>query len=488
VKIKCVLFIVAMCIVSGCSSTQGNLGTADITDLRVSDNGRFLVHADGQPFFFLADTAWELFHRLTREEATRYLEDRAAKGFNVVMAVALAELDGLGTPNAYGHTPLIDNDPARPDVKDGTYDYWDHVDYIVHKAGELGMYVGFLPTWGDKWNRDWDVGPEIFTPANAEVYGRWIGQRYKDAGNIIWILGGDRRIVNDTHRQIIMAMAHGLTEGDGGRYLKTFHPVGNHASSTWFHQDDWLDFNMMQSGHNRANTNYLGISQDYARTPIKPTIDGEPAYEYPAGTELPSSPRWRQRLIGEREVRRNAYWAVFAGAFGHAYGTHPIWQMYDEGREPKWHVATPWHESLDLPGVRQMIHLKRLMLSRPFLTRIPDQSVIVSPSPLPSGISHIQATRDGRIGMNDATYLMVYFPEHRQVTLKTACLPASKLRGWWYNPRTGEARTLGEMANADTLQFEPPTRAAGEDWVLVLDDAAKSYPTPGMRYMSNPDN
>src|SRR6476661_8637517 len=74
--------------------------------LKVSDNHRYLVDADGKPFFYLADTAWELFHRQTREDAAAYLKDRAAKRFNVIQAVVLAEFDGLTAPNAYGHLPL----------------------------------------------------------------------------------------------------------------------------------------------------------------------------------------------------------------------------------------------------------------------------------------------------------------------------------------------------------------------------------------------
>ena len=87
------------------------------------------------------------------------------------------------------------NDPATPDVKDGPdNDYWDHVDFVVRQAGALGMYVGFLPTWGDKWNIKRGAGPEVFTPQNAEIYGAWLGRRYKSTPNIIWILGGDRPI------------------------------------------------------------------------------------------------------------------------------------------------------------------------------------------------------------------------------------------------------------------------------------------------------
>ena len=156
--------------------------------LKVSDNKRFLVTADGKPFFWLGDTAWELFHRLNREDAEKYLKNRAERRFTVVQAVVLAELDGLNDPNAYGERPLVDNDPARPNEA-----YFAHVDWIVKRANALGIYVGMLPTWGDKWNKKWGVGPEIFTAANAEAYGAWLGRRYKDAG-IIWILGGDRPV------------------------------------------------------------------------------------------------------------------------------------------------------------------------------------------------------------------------------------------------------------------------------------------------------
>ena len=97
--------------------------------LKVSADKRFLTYADGKPFFYLGDTAWELFHRLNREEADGYLEDRAAKGFTVIQAVALAELDGLTVPNPYGNLPLKNNDPAQP-----TEAYFEHVDYINTKA------------------------------------------------------------------------------------------------------------------------------------------------------------------------------------------------------------------------------------------------------------------------------------------------------------------------------------------------------------------
>ena len=140
--------------------------------LKVSENRRFLVKEDGSPFFWLGDTAWELFHRSTREEAEQYLDNRARLGFTVIQAVAIGEFDGHSVPNAYGHLPLVDFDPARPAVKDGPdNDYWDHVDYVVDLANSKGLMVGLLPTWGRYWHDKLKDGKPLFNKANAAAYG-----------------------------------------------------------------------------------------------------------------------------------------------------------------------------------------------------------------------------------------------------------------------------------------------------------------------------
>src|SRR4028119_1942896 len=162
--------------------------------LKVSSNQRFIVHDDGTPFFYLGDTAWELFHRLSLAEAETYLRDRAAKGFTVIQAVVLAELDGLHTPNMRGDLPLVDDDPAHPNET-----YFEHVDAVVDRAASLGLYIGMLPTWGDKWNQKWGVGPVIFTPENARVYGEFLGRRHADRP-IIRILRRDRPIETEDQR------------------------------------------------------------------------------------------------------------------------------------------------------------------------------------------------------------------------------------------------------------------------------------------------
>jgi hypothetical protein len=466
----------------GLLAVPAHLLAAPLPKLKVSDNRRFLVTESGQPFFWLADTAWELFHRLNREEAIRYLEDRAAKGFTVIQAVALAELDGLNTPNPYGHRPLLDNDPTKPDVKDGPdNDYWDHVDFIVREANRRGMYIGLLPTWGDKWNRKWGVGPEIFTPQNAEVYGQWLGRRYRGAG-IVWIVGGDRPIENDTHREIIRAMARGLRAGDGGAHLITFHPMGGQGSAQYFHEEDWLDFNMRQNGHNLEFTGrYDQTRKDYDRTPVKPVLDGEPVYEDHPVAFAPD----QQGHSVAADVRRPLYWNLFSGAFGHTYGHHSVWQMWAPGREPINRPLMPWYEAIRQPGAGQMQHAKHLLLSRPFLTRVPDDSVIVTdrvPSSVPgAGRYRFVATRD-----TEGTYAMVYVPVGRSFKVRMDIIRGAPVRAWWFNPRDGKATAIGSFENQGVREFTPPDPGELLDWVLVLDDASRKYPAPGTSTRNRP--
>ena len=446
--------------------------------LKVSENKRFLVHEDGTPFFYLGDTAWELFHRLNRQEADKYLQNRAAKGFTVIQAVALAEIDGHKDPNPYGHLPLIDLDPARPAVKEGPdNDYWDHVDYIVKKANSLGLYIGFLPTWGRYWHDKVKDDKPLFTVQNAEVYGQWLGQRYKDASNIIWVLGGDRNIENDEQKQIIRAMARGLRRGDGGAYLMTFHPRGGSGSSKDFHNDDWLDFNMRQNGHNvKFNEGYQNTRADYDLTPVKPVLDGEPIYE-----DHPVS--FRAKDLGHSissDVRRPLYWNLFTGAFGHTYGHHSVWQMWQPGRGPINGPLMPWFEAIDQPGAVQMQYGRWLMESRPFLSRVPDDSIIVT-DPVPTSVPG--AGRYRFVGTRDAggSYAMVYAPIGRAFKVRMDAIKGAKVKAWWYNPRNGQATAIGEFANTGQREFLPPDKGEMLDWVLVLDDASKNFPAPGAR-------
>lgn len=448
--------------------------------LKASPDGRYLMDVSGQPFFYLGDTAWELFHRLNREEAARYLDDRAAKGFTVIQAVLLAEYDGLNTPNPYGHRPLIDNDPARPDLKPGSRnDYWDHVDEIIGMAAQRGMYVGLLPSWGDKWSKRWGIGPEIFTPANAEIYGEWLGRRYCQQP-VIWILGGDRDPENEIQVEIVRAMARGLEKGDGGAHLKTFHPQGTSNSAQLFHADEWLDFNMIQSGHARpVRPNYIDAQKNLHRTPTKPTLDGEPCYEdHPIRGEA-----WEKRKFPEAnpvrfdewDVRKAAYESMIAGACGHTYGNHNIWQFWQPDRTPITLAHTPWVDALNQPGAVQMQHLRGLFTARPFWQLRYDQGLIAKDTADEEHAAQAALAADG-------SFAMIYLPLGTSVTVKMSKLTATEIKASWFNPRQNSSEKIGIFPKTADVLFVPPHTGRNNDWILVLDDASKTFPRLGTSY------
>jgi hypothetical protein len=460
----------AVCFVNAQEKWKGKSVDFSHGKLMVSENHRFLVFEDGTPFFYLGDTAWELFHRLSKADAEKYLENRREKGYTVIQAVALAELDGLNDPNAEGDVPLIDNDPAKPNEK-----YFAHVDWVIKKAEEKGIFIGLLPTWGDKWNKKWGVGPEIFTPENAGVYGKFLGMRYKNSPNIIWIVGGDRPVETDLQRDIVAKMAKGLKEGDGGNHLISFHPSGGSGSAQYFHNEAWLDFNMRQNGHSASYTErYYMTLEDYNREPVKPVMDAEPIYEdHPINFD----PDKNGHSVAS-DVRRPLYWDLFSGAFGHTYGHHSVWQMYSANRQPINRPLMPWNEAIDQPGAGQMIYGRLLMESRPFVSRIPDNSIIVPdnvPSSVPgAGVYSFVATRDQK-----GTYAMVYVPVGRKFSVRMDVIKGKNVVAWWYNPRNGEAKQIGKYTNSGTQTFNTPTPGESLDWILVLDDADAKYKAPG---------
>ena len=448
---KLIFTLIAFCYLSGVNA-----------QIKVSTNKRYLVKSDGTPFFWLGDTAWELFHRLNREQASYYLKRRSEQGYTVVQAVALAEFDGLHVPNPYGDTPLLFDDPKQPNEA-----YFKHVDYIIDKAAEYNITIAFLPTWGDKiWKSSWGKGPEVFTPENARIYGQWLGNRYKDKKNIIWLMGGDRTPQNETHLAIWRAMAEGVIAGVGGKdkTLISFHPQPNEqGAAEYFNNDSWLDFNMFQNGHCRDTRVFDKITASYNRTPTRPVIDGEPIYEdHPVcfnANDLGISNAY--------DVRKYAYLDLFSGAFGHTYGCHDIWQFYSPYREAVNNPKIFWQEAMELPGANQMKFVRKLMESRPILERVPDQSLIVE-NDLGSA-ERIQATRG-----ND--YAFIYTAAGKSFTVNLGKISGIKLNASWYNPRNGELKKADQVTNKGQQKFTPPSSGYGQDWVLILDDVSKNYP------------
>lgn len=422
--------------------------------LMVSPNRRFLIHADGAPFFYLGDTAWELFHRLDEEEVTRYLENRRAKGFTVVQAVILAELDGLNTPNRNGDKPLLNNDPETPNEA-----YFRWVDKVIRIAESKGIYIGLLPTWGDKVDPQWGIGPLIFTPEKATAYGTYLGQRYADFPNIIWINGGDRS--GGGNNYLVWDALGKAIKAEDPNHLMTFHPMGEHSSARWFHDCDWLDFNMCQTGHGQRSYDIYRqlIATDYNRIPVKPCMDGEPRYEDHPVSWMPETYGWFDQV----DVRQAMYWNLFSGAFGHTYGCHPVWQFKSEKDQPVGLARHNWEEVLDLEGASDLIHGRRLLEDLDFTSRVPDPDILITPSHFATNVAVVTRGKD---------YALVYLPNGNPVEVALDKIPgATQLSLQWYDPRNGTYTQIDIRRAKGTYRAVPPTSGRGNDWILVMNTA-----------------
>ncbi|HNZ68940.1 MAG: glycoside hydrolase family 140 protein [Prolixibacteraceae bacterium] len=454
-------FILLFMLLCGCQSDKDSNGGLPL--LQVSPNGRFLMGENGNPFFWLGDTGWLLFSKLTREEADFYLQKRKEQGFNVIQVMVLHSLDVV---NAYGDSALVCGDPSRPLCTPGAgfedekaYDFWDHADYIVDQAGKRGIYMALVPVWGS------NVKKGAVSRDQADFYSSWLAERYAGRNNVIWLNGGDIRGSDST--AVWNIIGNNLREKAPG-HLITFHPFGRMKSSMWFHNAPWLDFNMFQSGHRRYDQDdtALGYGQDnwkyarddYALLPVKPTLDGEPSYEsIPQGLHDATQPYWTAA-----DVRRYAWWSVLAGGFGFTYGHNAVMQMHKPGdQDSAYGVKEYWRDALDFPGASAMVHLKNLMLDYPFFERIPDSSLIAGSNG--EKYDYLAASR-GR------DYAFVYTYTGRGMEINLGILEGDSLRASWYSPSDGRMTPAGTLENTGTALFNPPGEPAeGNDWVLVLE-------------------
>lgn len=371
--------------------------------------------------------------------------------------------------NVYGQYSMTDGFDFSHIDKKGVYGYWDHMDYIIRTAESKGIYIGMVCIWGGL------VRSGQMDVEEAKAYGTFLAERYKDNPNIVWIIGGDTR--GDVKTEVWETLARTIRSIDKN-HLMTFHPFGRTMSATWFNDADWLDFNMFQSGHRRygqtkgdgdnladsnvAEDNWRYVEASLSKKPLKPVLDAEPSYEgIPHGLHNPKECRWTAD-----DVRRYAYWSVFAGSFGHTYGNNSIMQFYREGYAPAYGAQETWQEALKDKGFNQMKYLKELMLRFPFFERIPDQSVIAGTN---------GERYDRAIATRGNDYLLVYNYSARPMQIDLTKISGEKKKAWWFNPQNGSMTYIGKFENkvAD-FQYDAPYMR-GEDRVLVVTDALKDY-------------
>ena len=434
--------------------------------LVVSEEGRYLKHENGTPFFWLGETGWLLPERLNRDEAEYYLEQCKRRGYNVIQVQTLNNVPSM---NIYGQYSMTDGYNFKNINQKGVYGYWDHMDYIIRTAAKKGLYIGMVCIWGSP------VSHGEMNVDQAKAYGKFLAERYKDEPNIIWFIGGDIR--GDVKTAEWEALATSIKAIDKN-HLMTFHPRGRTTSATWFNNAPWLDFNMFQSGHRRygqrfgdgdypieENTeedNWRFVERSMAMKPMKPVIDGEPIYEeIPHGLHDENELLWK-----DYDVRRYAYWSVFAGSFGHTYGHNSIMQFIKPGVGGAYGAKKPWYDALNDPGYNQMKYLKNLMLTFPFFERVPDQSVIAGQN---------GERYDRAIATRGNDYLMVYNYTGRPMEVDFSKISGAKKNAWWYTTKDGKLEYIGEFDNGVHKFQHDSGYSSGNDHVLIVVDSSKDY-------------
>ncbi|WP_340113401.1 apiosidase-like domain-containing protein [Maribellus mangrovi] len=426
--------------------------------LSVSENGRYLARHDGTPFLWLGDTGWGLFQKLSHKDIDFYFKTRAEQGFSVVHA-AVVHKNPFIVPeleNIYGDKAFADETLMLPAVTDGKdnndqadYDYWDHVDYVVDKADKYGLYLVFVPLF----NMAEGDGYNLINVENAYGYGKFLGKRYKDKTNIIWCMGGDVLAENDQSKTIWNLLAKGITESIAGKEdysktLMTYHVRGGHSSSDYFGNAPWIDFHMIQTWDSYT-TIYDMVAKDYNNKLVKPVLHGEGAYE--DGPEYPTKP------ITSHKIRKQAYWATFAGGM-HTYGNTNIWSF---GSNLKY-VKQDWKEAIYSDGAKSMSVYHQIFQSLNWWDFSPDQSIIAEGTGTGDSLN---------VAMNSVktNQILVYLSEPSEVSLDLNKLSGStKLPGEWINPKTGERKSAGKFSKNKDVKVKTPL--GWEDALLLIGD------------------
>lgn len=438
--------------------------------LRVSENKKYMQNGD-RPFFWLGDTAWLMFCGLNREEITTYLENRAAKGYNVIQAT-LAHQWPVQTID--GREAFFEEDFTKPDTEPGSY--WETVDFAIEKAEELGMYMALLPIWSGQFKAG------RLNLENVETYIDFLTERYGKYPNIIWITGGDCKgtdgssVTGDDGFEFWSKMGRRIKAKNPDKMV-TFHPFGRTVTSDYFPDSEWIDFYMFQSGHRRYDQKSLKKWDDSATMGyyygedsyryvervaqcgnVKPVLDGEPSYEHiPQGLHNPEEPFWQ-----DYDVRRFAYWSVLAGGCGFTFGHSSIMQFYPgDGSEPGAYGCTiNWRDAIHSPGSSNMSKMASLMRSVAWEKGKAAQDMLACEDG--EQYEHIAA-------FAGEDYALFYDYLGRDIAVKPGYIKGDKVKASWFDPVSGQESPTGTFDNTKEMVFKVPEGGFGHtDWVLVL--------------------
>ena len=394
--------------------------------LRVSYNKRYFVR-DGKPFFWLGDTMWPAVSKYSMEELEIYFKTRKKQGFTVSHLMLPWTLMYEGREDGAEELLQVwlEDDPSRPNEA-----YFEKLDKVIRLAAENDILITLLPNGGG--GGGFVEKKKIITMDNIKGYAKFLGKRHKDEPNIVWVNGFDTPPW--MHQDLALEFNAGLLEEDGGNHLLFYHPCGG-ASSSHFHNEDWLAGNFIQTFAHMDLIQPL-VAADYNRYPTKPVVFVEGAYE--SGTEYSTAP------ITSWHARKQAYWAYFSGAF-HTYGHNDLWRKLPS-----------WEDALTSRGAQQMKVLSDFFTSIDWWKITPEHKLIN------------QEFRGGHMAARscDNDFAMIYYAYRWPLEVNIGSLGGGKpVSGEWIDPQNGEH--MGKAVYTDPVcQITSPARC--DDALLLL--------------------
>lgn len=423
--------------------------------LKIVKGNRYLVDQSNIPFFWSGDAAWSLIAQLSTRDADLYLNNRAGKGFTVIM-VSLIEHKFCNNPpkDYYGHPPFNGMPFSTPDDR-----YFAHADSIIESALHHNIVVLLAPLYlgYDCKDEGWCAEVKNASPGDLRKWGRYLGNRYKKFSNIIWLIGGDTD--PSPVREKVLEMVRGIQEEDTVHLFSAHNNPESMATDPWA-GETWLKINNVYSYDTAIYTRY---KEAWLRKPVMPFFQIESAYE----NEHNSTPQ---------ELRSYSYWAILSGSMGYVFGNCPVWHF---GAAEKWCKTNNWKSELNNSGSVSMDYVQRLFRSRSWYTLIPDfgNKLIIKGYGLQGNKDHVSSART-----IDHNTIIAYLPSKRTVSADMSQINGRNAKCWWYDPSSGKASDIGTFPATGLKSFTP---VSDGDWVLVIDNEAAGLPVPGSESLIN---
>jgi hypothetical protein len=352
--------------------------------------------------------------------------------------------------NIYGQRPFTGKNFTTPNEA-----YFAHVDYILRSAAQKGIVVLLAPAYlgYDCGNEGWCAEIKAATNADMTAWGAYIGNRYRDFDNIVWLIGGDTS-PNATVKSRLTALIGGIQQADT-RHLFTAHNGSGQMAITPWSGATWLKINNVYS---YSTTLYTQGLTAYHATPAMPFFLIESAYEHD------------RRNPSAQALRAQSYWTVLSGGIGNIYGNCPVWHFASPSARD-YCTSTNWKGELSGAGSRNMQYLQAFFATRHWDALVPDESHAA----LTAGYGTNGSTSYATAAVaSDGSSIIAYLPTSRTVTVNGRAL-GSTMTAWWYNPGNGAATAIGTYSTSSTRTFTPPSSG---DWVLVLDNPSFNFPPP----------